>query len=134
MTKRSLVSEMRKYKQKIFYTRLQLFIQDRKWPSNLQHLGQEGGQECYNQALRTLQKAMQLRSKGVVHWAKKTKLAGSNRRGEAAVNMTKLPVARRKLGKERGCKFSGNGSSQKPETPNLGCQKSLPCWWLATFP
>ena len=44
---------------------------------------------------------------------KKPTLAGSNRCGKAAVNMTKLPAARRKLGKEGGCKFSGNGSSQK---------------------
>lgn len=88
----ALVSEMRKDKQKIFYTRLRLFIQDRKWPLNLQHLGQEGGQECYNQALRTLQKAMQLRSKGVVHWAKKTKIGWFQPAWvSAAVNMTKLP-------------------------------------------
>ncbi|MCV6577387.1 MAG: hypothetical protein OIF58_16820, partial [Cohaesibacter sp.] len=34
--------------------------QDRQWHSNLQQLGQQGGQEGYNQALQTFKKASKL--------------------------------------------------------------------------
>ena len=44
---------------------------------------------------------------------KQRKIAGSNRRGKTPVNKKKLSAARRQLGKEGGCKFSANGSSQK---------------------
>ena len=50
----------------------------------------------------------------MVRWVKKqSKIADSNRRGKTPVNKKKLSAARRQLGKEGGCKFSGNGSSQK---------------------
>ena len=94
-----------------------LFIQDRQWRSNLQHLGQQGGQECYNRALQTFKKAskiaiaMQRRgSLGKKKIKKKGKIAGSNRRGKTPVNKKKLSAARTQLGKEGRCKFSGNGS------------------------
>ena len=61
--------------------------------------------------LRRLAK-LKLRSKGVVHWVKNT-VTVSNRGGKTPVNKKKLSAARRQLGKEGGCKFSGNGSSQK---------------------
>ena len=44
---------------------------------------------------------------------KQSKIAGSNRRSKTPVNKKKLSAARRQLGKEGGCKFSGNGSGQK---------------------
>ena len=99
-----------------FYLKPDLFIQDRQWHSNLQHLGQQGGQEGYNQALQTFKKASKIaiakQRRGSLG-KKQSKIAGSNRRGKTPVNKKKLSAARRQLGKEGGCKFSGNGSSQK---------------------
>ena len=93
-----------------------MFIQDRQWHSNLQHLGQQGGQEGFNQALQTFKKASKIaiakQRRGSLG-KKQSKIADSKRHGKTPVNKKKLSAARRQLGKEGGCKFSGNGSSQK---------------------
>ena len=79
-------------------------------------LGQQGGQEGYNRALQTFKKASKIaiakQRRGSLG-KKQSKIAGSNRRGKTPVNKKKLSAARRQLGKEGRCKFSGNGSSQK---------------------
>ena len=72
-------------------------------------------QEGYNQPLQTFKKASKIaiakQRRGSL--VKKSEIAGSNRRGKTLVNKKKLSAARRQLGKEGGCKFSGNGSSQQ---------------------
>ena len=73
-------------------------------------LGTTRRQEGCNQALQTFKKASKIaiakQRRGSL--GKKSKIAGSNRRGKTPVNKKKLSAARRQLGKEGGCKFSGN--------------------------